>query len=55
MNEFDDIRPYRDSEVPNTLSRLIADPEFIDLLLSRKIPTLMKFLPKLLKLSLIHI
>ena len=49
MNEFDDIRPYRDSEVPNTLSRLIADPEFIDLLLSRKIPTLMKFLPKLLK------
>ena len=45
MNQFDDIRPYRDSEVPNTLARLIADPEFIDLLLSRKVPLLMRYIP----------
>jgi hypothetical protein len=43
MNQFDDIRPYRDSEVPSTLARLIADPEFIDLLLSRKLPLLMRY------------
>jgi len=49
MNQFDDIRPYRDIEVPTVLSRLIADNEFIDLLLSRRIPLLMKFAPWLLK------
>ena len=36
MSEFDDIRPYNDSEVPAVIARLIADSEFIDLLLSRK-------------------
>ena len=45
MNQFDDIRPYRDSEVPDTLVRLIADNEFIDLLLSRKMPALMGLIP----------
>jgi hypothetical protein len=49
MNQFDDIRPYRDIEVPAVLSRLIADNEFIDLLLSRRIPLLMKLAPWLLK------
>ena len=49
MNLFDDIRPYRDIEVPAVLSRLIADNEFIDLLLSRRIPRLMKLAPWLLK------
>jgi len=49
MNQFDDIRPYRDSEVPAVLSRLIADNEFIDLLLSRRIPLMMKLVPWLLK------
>ena len=49
MNQFDDIRPYRDIEVPAVLSRLIADNEFIDLLLSRRIPRLMKLAPWLLK------
>jgi hypothetical protein len=43
MNQFDDIRPYRDSEVPEVLARLIADSEFIDLLLSRRTPLLMRF------------
>ena len=49
MNQYDDIRPYRDSEVPSTLERLIADPEFIDLLLSRKLPLLMRYIPWLFK------
>ena len=49
MNQFDDIRPYRDSEVPEVLARLIADSEFIDLLLSRRAPLLMRFFPWVIK------
>jgi 1-acyl-sn-glycerol-3-phosphate acyltransferase len=49
MSEFDDIRPYKDSEVPAVIARLIADPEFIDLLLSRKLPLLAKICPWLLR------
>jgi 1-acyl-sn-glycerol-3-phosphate acyltransferase len=49
MSEFDDIRPYNDSEVPAVIARLIADPEFIDLLLSRKLPLLAKICPCLLR------
>ncbi|MGB0449494.1 MAG: lysophospholipid acyltransferase family protein [Porticoccaceae bacterium] len=49
MSEFDDIRPYNDSEVPAVIARLIADPEFIDLLLSRKAPMLAKICPWLLR------
>jgi hypothetical protein len=49
MKQFEDIRPYRDSEVPSTLMRLIADSEFIDLLLSRKMPLLMGTIPWLIK------
>ena len=45
MNEFDDIRPYGDGEVPAVIARLIADPEFIDLLLSRRAPLLAKICP----------
>jgi hypothetical protein len=44
MNEFDDIRPYNDAEVPQVLERLIADKEFLDLLLVRKLPRLSKFI-----------
>lgn len=49
MKQFDDIRPYRDSEVKDVLARLIADNEFIDLLLSRRIPLVMRFLPWVIK------
>ena len=45
MNEFDDIRPYDDGEVPTVIARLIGDPEFIDLLLSRRAPLLAKICP----------
>ena len=49
MNQFDDIRPYRDSEVPDVIARLIADSEFIDLLLSRRAPLLMRLIPWVMK------
>ena len=49
MNEFDDIRPYNDAEVPAVIARLIVDPEFIDLLLSRKVPLLAKLCPWFLR------
>ena len=49
MSEFDDIRPYDDSEVPAVVARLIADPEVIDLLLSRRAPLLAKLCPWLLR------
>ncbi|HIG67544.1 MAG TPA: hypothetical protein EYQ44_06985 [Porticoccaceae bacterium] len=45
MNDFDDIRPYHDSEVPSALARMIADPELMDLLLSREFPRMTKILP----------
>ena len=47
MNDFDDIRPYNDSEVPAALARLIADPELMDVLLSRQFPLLTKLVPDL--------
>ncbi|HAZ79776.1 MAG TPA: hypothetical protein DCX08_07565 [Porticoccaceae bacterium] len=40
MNEFDDIRPYHDSEVPEAIARLTKDPELLNLLLSRQFPVL---------------
>jgi len=49
MSEFDDIRPYDDAEVPAVIARLIADSEFIDLLLSRKAPLLAKICPWLIR------
>ena len=42
MTEFDDIRPYNDSEVPSVIARLVGDTEFLDLLLSRRLPLLSK-------------
>ena len=47
MNEFDDIRPFQDSEVPDALARLISDPELLNLLLSRQFPLLYNVSPKL--------
>ncbi len=37
-NEFDDIRPYHDSEVPGVMARLMADREMADTLLTMKYP-----------------
>jgi len=40
MQQFEDIRPYRDDEVPAILDRLITDPELIDTLLTINSPRL---------------
>lgn len=40
MNEFDDIRPYRDDEVRPTLDRMLADPELIDAITRFRFPLL---------------
>lgn len=37
---FDDIRPYRDSEVPAVLARVLADPEFLGALARFRFPAL---------------
>ena len=38
MTEFDDIRPYNDSEVLPTLERLFADAEFLDTITKWRLP-----------------
>jgi len=44
MTQFDDIRPYHDSEVRSTLDRLLADPELADAIAKLKFPRLSKWL-----------
>lgn len=49
MNEFDDIRPYRDDEVSGVLTRLSKNREFIDTLLSIKYPKIFRWAPWLMR------
>lgn len=49
MNEFDDIRPYRDDEVRPTIERMLADPELTDAVTRLKFPALHGWLGWLLK------
>lgn len=49
MNEFDDIRPYRDDEVRPTIDRLLADPELVNAVTRLKFPVLHSGLSWLLK------
>ena len=44
LDEFTDIRPYNDREVPAVIDRLMDDPELADTLLSIKYPRLSKYL-----------
>jgi hypothetical protein len=44
---FADIRPYRDDEVPGVIDSLVRDPEFADVLLGMRLPTLARFAPGL--------
>ena len=43
VDEFTDIRPYNDSEVPAVMNRLMDDPELADTLLSIKYPRLSRY------------
>ncbi len=47
--EFDDIRPYNDDEVPAVLARLQQDNEFIDSLSKLKFPRLPRILAPLMR------
>jgi Acyltransferase len=49
MNEFDDIRPYRDDEVRPIIDRMLADPELTDAVTRLKFPALHGWLGWLLK------
>jgi len=44
---FDDIRPYRDSEVSDVLDRLLNEQELMDAIARFNLPVLHKFLPSL--------
>jgi hypothetical protein len=44
MQDFADIRPYNDAEVPAVLRRLLADPEFLDAISSLKFKGLARWL-----------
>lgn len=43
-NEFDDIRPYHDGEVPATLQRILNDPELTDAVTRLKFPRASRWL-----------
>ena len=38
MNQFDDIRPYRDEEVRPTINRLLKDKEFLKVIAQFRFP-----------------
>lgn len=46
---FDDIRPYRDEEVPTVLARVLADPEFLGALVRFRFPSLPPVLLEIFK------
>ncbi len=49
MDEFADIRPYRDSEVREVLDRLLVDRELLDAVANLRMPRANRWFPKLLR------
>ena len=49
MNQFDDIRPYRDEEVRPTIQRLLADREFIETIVQFRFASWPQWLRPVLK------
>jgi Acyltransferase len=49
LADFDDIRPYNDSEVPEVMARLMDDRELADTVLGMKYPQLYKYFPWVLR------
>jgi hypothetical protein len=45
MNSFEDIRPYKDSEVPGVIERLVQDEEFIRFIGRWRLPLVHRFFP----------
>ncbi len=52
MQEFDAIRPYSDEETTAAFTRLVQDPEFIDLIARFKCPRLSRWFPRLVRMRL---
>ncbi|OEY67596.1 1-acyl-sn-glycerol-3-phosphate acyltransferase [Marinobacter sp. X15-166B] len=50
MQEFDGIRPYSDEETTAAFTRLVQDPEFIDLIARFKSPRLSRWFPRLVRM-----
>jgi 1-acyl-sn-glycerol-3-phosphate acyltransferase len=49
MTDFDDIRPYEDSEVKPTIRRLLNDPELLEAVAAFRYPQLTQRIPWLIK------
>ena len=49
MDEFADIRPYRDSEVREVLDRLLVDDELLSAVAALRMPRASRWFPKLLR------
>lgn len=49
MDEFAEIRPYRDSEVREVLDRLLVDEELLNAVAALRMPRLNRVFPKLLR------
>jgi 1-acyl-sn-glycerol-3-phosphate acyltransferase len=49
MDEFADIRPYRDSEVREVLDRLLVDDELLNAVAALRMPRASRWFPKLLR------
>jgi len=47
MSQFDDIRPYTDSEVRGVLSKFVKDSEMHNAVAKFKLPTIHRFTPKI--------
>ena len=47
MDEFDDIRPYRDDEIPQHIELLLQDPTFIPTVCQFKFPAIYRLCPPL--------
>lgn len=49
MQEFDAIRPYGDDETQSAISKLVSDPEFLDMVGRFKAPVVARWAPALLR------
>ncbi|MGY8927096.1 MAG: 1-acyl-sn-glycerol-3-phosphate acyltransferase, partial [Flavobacteriales bacterium] len=47
MENFDDIRPYQDNEVPDVIKSLLEDEQFSKAIVDKRLPKLFKKLPTL--------
>ena len=51
MDDYKDIRPYNDCEVPAVIERLLANREFVDFLGRYHSPGLARMLPGLVRFA----